>query len=501
MDHLVNILHVARLSCLETGRRDIVNPPRAHGPLALVLVFWEIVDTRTPARREYSYVDRLPQRRLAQGGEGTMKALRLPVSTAFAFATLMHPCNAQTLTTLYSFTGGANGTGPQAGLAMGANGVLYGTTLGGTTNDGTVFELIPPAAAGGAWTQRVIHEFAGPPGDGYYPVGTLAIGRDGALYGTTYEGGADGASIKAGTVFELTPPSSAGGDWTERIIHSFGGPVDGNSPESGVIFGKDGTLYGTTAGGGPFGAGLGFGTVFAMSPPAAPGGDWTETVLYSFGPDDGGVGGVPAGGLVIDGKGVLYGTTALSRASGYYGGVFALQPPGVAGGTWTEQVIHRFTGSPGDGDDPGATLVIGQNGVLYGTTQRGGSMGHGTVFAVTPPATPGGAWSEAILHSYGSAGDGGYLDGSLVAGAAGVLYGTTGRVDCLQQPAGDGTVFSLEPPAAQGGNWTNTVLYRFLDGFPANGNLLLGAGGTFYGTTAGACGAPDYGTVFALSSN
>jgi hypothetical protein len=123
------------------------------------------------------------------------------------------------------------------------------------------------------------------------------------------------------------------------------------------------------------------------------------------------------------------------------------------------------------------------------------------VYAVTPPAAIGGAWSEAILHSYGSAGDGGYLDGSLVADSAGVLFGTTGRVDCLQQPAGDGTVFSLYPPATPGGNWTNTVLYRFLDGFPANGNLLLGAGGTFYGTTAGACGAPDYGTVFALSSN
>jgi hypothetical protein len=132
-----------------------------------------------------------------------LKALKLLVLTAFAFA-LMHPCNAQTLTTLYSFTGGANGAGPQSGLAMGANGVLYGTTLGGTTNNGTVFELIPPAATGGAWTQRVIHQFAGPPGDGYYPVGTLAIGRDGALYGTTYEGGAHGASIKAGTVFELS---------------------------------------------------------------------------------------------------------------------------------------------------------------------------------------------------------------------------------------------------------------------------------------------------------
>ncbi|MGC9948677.1 MAG: choice-of-anchor tandem repeat GloVer-containing protein [Bryobacteraceae bacterium] len=428
-----------------------------------------------------------------------MKALKLLVFTMLAGAPLMTPCSGQTLTTLYAFAGGPNGAGPYAGLAMGANGALYGTTLGGTTGNGTVFELIPPLAAGGAWTQRVIREFAGPPSDGYYPTGTLAVAPDGALYGTTYEGGSYGASIKAGMAFELTPPSSAGGGWTERIIHDFGGPGDGNSPEAGVVIGQDGTLYGTTAGGGAFGSGLGFGTVFALSPPAAPGGAWTETVLYSFGPDDSGGGGHPCGGLAIDANGVLYGTTEQSNTSGYYGAVFALQPPGVAGGAWTEQVLHRFTGAPGDGAKSLTGLILGQNGVLYGTTLKGGASDLGTAFALTPPAAPGGAWTEAILHSYGSGTDGSYPGGTLVAGSTGALYGATGIVDCLQQPPGEGTVFALEPPAAPGGDWTNTVVYRFLGGFPANGNLWLGSGGALYGTIAGACGAPNNGTVFALT--
>jgi len=139
----------------------------------------------------------------------------------------------------------------------------YGTTAaGGTANAGTVFELAPPVAAGGQWTETVLHEF-GASGDGKYPLAGLVSGASGELYGTTFLGGT-GTNAKCfsgacGTVFTLAPPAAAGGTtWTESVIWTFGYSytyADGGNPAAGVLIGPGGDLFGTTVYGGALGEG------------------------------------------------------------------------------------------------------------------------------------------------------------------------------------------------------------------------------------------------------
>ena len=125
------------------------------------------------------------------------------------------------------------------------------------------------------------------------------------LYGTTEVGGTQSPCpyyYGCGTVFSLTPPASSGGAWTEKILHIFNGGSDGQWPSAGVIIGPGGVLYGTTTGGGPSDNG----TIYSLTPPASPGGEWTEAILYAFsGPD----GSRPAAALLMGPNGVLYGTT------------------------------------------------------------------------------------------------------------------------------------------------------------------------------------------------
>lgn len=134
-----------------------------------------------------------------------------------------------------------------------------------------MFSLAPPGSAGEAWTETVLHSFNG--GDGNNPEASPVASPGGVLYGTTAGGGAS----EAGTVFSLSPPASAGGSWTETVIHSFIGS-DGTTPEGGLAI-HSGVIYGTTNGGGA----SGLGTVFSLTPPASFGGSWTEAVLHSFG--------------------------------------------------------------------------------------------------------------------------------------------------------------------------------------------------------------------------
>ncbi len=264
---------------------------------------------------------------------------------------------------LWNFGNGADGAEPVAGLIFDAAGNLYGTTsLGGTSNSGIVFELMP--GAGGTWTEKVLHNFNY--NDGDEPAAGLIFDAAGNLYGTTYEGGLD-----FGVVFELSP--GAGGSWTEKVLYSFSGePTDAASPQAGLIFDITGNLYGTTKFGGTSGAGA----VFELSP--AGGGTWTEKVLWSFG--NGADGGSPVAGVIFDATGNLYGTTSAGGTFSDGGTLFKLSPAGDGGGgTWTEQVLHNF-GNGTDGSSPQAGLVLDGAGNLYGTTYNGGSYGGGTVF-------------------------------------------------------------------------------------------------------------------------
>lgn len=177
-------------------------------------------------------------------------------------------------------------------------------------------------------------------------------------------------------------------------------------------------------------------------------------MLYTFNGIDGCE---PYGTLAAARAGVLFGATRFGPTEA--GTVFALRPPTSPGGAWTEAVLYSFTGHSDRGEPLGG-VVIGSGGVLYGTTSTGGASGAGTVFSLTPPASPGGAWTQAVLHNFTCGGDGCFPSG-VVIGSGGVLYGVTaaggGGTACQRNC---GTVFSLIPPASPGGAWTEAVLSR-----------------------------------------
>ena len=274
-----------------------------------------------------------------------------------------------TATTVYSFVGGSDGLEPSQPIFVSGN--LFGTTIlgGGTTNAGTIYELIPPTDGSTSWTEAILHRFTGAPSDGEDPNGPLAAGPGGILYGTTAVGG----TSNVGTAFSLSPPAQPGGEWTETIINNF--PPASAQPSVALTLGKNGTLYGTS------GAmeSEHNGTVFALFPPSQPGGAWTLHTLHSFSgePD----GSRPEGQLVIGANGALFGTTYKGGASNK-GCVFELSPPSEAGGAWTETILHSFSGP--DGRDPLSGLTLGSNGVLFGTASAGGTSGNGTVFELVP---------------------------------------------------------------------------------------------------------------------
>jgi uncharacterized repeat protein (TIGR03803 family) len=345
---------------------------------------------------------------------------------------------------------------------------------------------LPFFTSGASAQLTTLHNFTGNPSDGSTPYSGLLIGSGGVLYGTTSSGG----TAKHGTVFSLTPPVTQGGAWTEAVLYSFaGGTTDGATPCYGTLaVDSNGVLYGTTE----FGGTKNDGTVFSLTPPVTQGGAWTESLIYSFA--GGSDGATPLAGLAMEAQGVLYGTTEFGGA-GADGTVFSLTPPAKQGGAWTESVLYSFTDLVGDGKNPFSALAIGSGGVLYGTTNYGGTANAGTVFSLTPPVTQGGAWTETLLYDFT-----GLTDGSLpaagVIGSNGLLYGTTQAGGA----SGRGTVFSLTP-AAPGDAWTETVLYSFTgasgDGATPFGGVALGSGGVLYGTTLFG-GADSYGTVFSL---
>jgi uncharacterized repeat protein (TIGR03803 family) len=264
---------------------------------------------------------------------------------------------------LYSFNSSTgDGAPPLAGLTLDSAGNLYGTTnLGGTFGYGTVIELSP--AVGGGWTEKVLHSF-GHLSDGTSPVAGVIRDLAGNLYGTTISGAINGNGI----VFELSPQGSG---WTEKVLYAFANGADGSSPWGGLTLDAAGNLYGTTE----YGGANGWGTVFKLT---QVGGSWMESVLHSFNLD-GTDGTSPVSALAVDSSGRLYGTTEGGGAF-HFGVVFELFQNG---GNWTETVLHSF-GSGADGASPTAGVLVNAAGSLYGTTVRGGPFEVGTVFEVAP---------------------------------------------------------------------------------------------------------------------
>ena len=280
-----------------------------------------------------------------------------------------------TETTLYNFLGGTDGRGPFGNLVADSKGNLYGTTTyGGTTTCtaglgcGTIFELSPPATTGQPWTETVLYRFQSG-ADGANPLAGPIFGQNGSLYGATPAGG----SAEEGTVFRLAPPAVSGGAWIESIIYSFTSRADGQQPNGGLTFGTAGNIYGTTTGGGSYGCG----TVFALTPPAS-GTLWTKSILHQFNCSDGAY---PEGSLLLV-PGYVYGTASGGGAN-QTGSIFMLTAPTTLGTPWTETILASLQSSS-SGANPAGNLVINSAGALFGTAMSGGSGSSGTVFKIIP---------------------------------------------------------------------------------------------------------------------
>ncbi|HEX8816262.1 MAG TPA: choice-of-anchor tandem repeat GloVer-containing protein [Terriglobales bacterium] len=292
-----------------------------------------------------------------------------------------------------------------------------------------------------------------------------------------------------------TPPSASAAD-SYKVLHWFH-PKEGVNPEASMIWDASGNLYGTAYNGGDAGAG----TVFQLISDGN--GHWTENVLYSFcsvrGCPDGEY---PAGGLVFDTTGRLYGSTLYGGYKGQ-GTVFQLTPG--ANGTWTYKVLYNFCKTDcADGALPSGTLTFGPDGDLYGTTLDGGIYWGGTVFRLKPTAS--GPWRERVLYSFcavANCSDGLLPTGNLVFDSSGNLYGVTMQGggpngNCFGNHESCGTVFQLTP--GDGGNWTEQVIHHFTyeDGDSPRAGVIFDGLGNLYGT-APIGGKWGGGVVFELS--
>jgi len=326
-----------------------------------------------------------------------------------------------TASILFKFNGTTQGSAPESGLILDSQGNLYGTTFSGGSGPcmfggcGVVFELSP---SGGSWTQTVLYNFQGG-ADGANPsYSTLALDAEGNLYGTTNFGGGTGCLKQGcGVLFRLTPPSQAGGSWTEAVLHRFG-KVTGTQPAGKLLY-FQGKIYGTTAYGGQYDAG----TVYMSNLKRK------VTVLHSFNPDTDGFNWFP-GGVAADSSGNLYGFTYNSMWN--EGAVFELTNNG---GNWLETLLYTFTGF-GDGGYPSGVPLLDDAGNLYGSSGEGGDLskcvwagkyhGCGVVFKLMPAA---GGWTETVLHAFTDGmtpqDDDGAFPFGVVFGPGQKLYGIT----------------------------------------------------------------------------
>jgi len=365
---------------------------------------------------------------------------------------------------LYVFKGEAveDASVPAGGVILDAADNVYGTTayggtggcilLGITAGCGTVYELSPPIKQGDPWTETILYSLQGG-NDGYFPWGTPTFDAKGNLYGATQFGGGKGNTCNefyggnCGTVFELTPPKQKGGQWTEKVLHSFAGIAqgqqkgDGANPNGGLVLDSKGVIYGTSyeggAGGGACGT-VGCGTVFQLAPPTTKDRDWIESVIYRFNPvhsyEE-----WPMAGLIIDKNGHLFGTTHEDT-------VFRLSRSPKRRSSWSETILYSFKGK-GASYALDAPLIFDATGSLY-TTAYGGSGGSadGNVFRLRPPANGDISWTIDVLYSFAGSPDGAWPAAGLIFDKHGNLYSTTqagGSGQACQ--SGCGTVFEVSP--------------------------------------------------------
>jgi uncharacterized repeat protein (TIGR03803 family) len=360
---------------------------------------------------------------------------------------------AQTPTLLYNF--GAHTGDPlypfwEGIIAQGRDGNLYSTTMDGGANGwGATFKI----TTGGSLS--VPFSFSA---DGT-PEGGLILGADGNFYGTTQSGGAN----TVGQIFKLTPTG------TLTVLYTFSGGSDGSGPFASPIQGADGNFYGTVTSGG-----TGFGTVYKMTPTG------TLTTLHSFASTDGAN---PHAPLLLGNDNNLYGTTWVGGTSGK-GVMFKITPGGAF------RVLFNFDGT--HGANPNGPLVQGTDGNFYGTTTNGGIANSGVVFKITA------AGKLTVLHSLNGTGDGSQPLAGLVQATDGNFYGSASAGGSSVCSGGCGTIFKITLPS------TFSTVYSFDDSSGASPavTMIQHTNGLLYGDAengGSACAAPGCGVFFSLN--
>jgi uncharacterized repeat protein (TIGR03803 family) len=365
---------------------------------------------------------------------------------------------------LHSFTGGANdGAGPTGTLVQGKDGNFYGVTgQGGSTSDcincGTLFSMTP---AGVVTTRHVFGTQ-----DGFFPVGGLVLASDGFFYGT-----ASDDRYSHGTIFRFDPATD-----TFTVLHAFkGAPSDGSQPESTLIQASDGNLYGTTSTGGRFDGG----TVFRMTPAGQ------LTLLFSFDPNSVYSGNFPEGGVIQGKDGYLYGTTAYGgtgACSGFgssgCGTVFRMALDGSL------LASHDF--KPEQGAFPTSSLTQASDGTVWGVTYNGGSLkqcggaGCGTIFKIAFGSQP---RTLRVVHKFDGYDGSLSFNSTLLQASDGNLYGATmtggSMMKCDEFGLnGCGTLFKV----SLSGEFATVHNFKDLDGSYPNAGLVQGSDGALYGS-------------------
>ena len=271
--------------------------------------------------------------------------------------------------------------------------------------------------------------------------------------------------------------------WVHTVLYSFTGGTDGGEPYKGVTLGRDGSLYGTAVTGGSGNCEGGCGVVYKLT---NSGGTWTQTVIHAFSGGDDGSG--PGARVTVDGNGNIYGMTPIGGADGV-GTIFKISP--TQGGNWTFTVIHTFTGGV-DGGSGSAGRMILHDGQLYGAATTGGASGSGVVFRFMPNGIR--EWHFRTVHSFAGQPDASFPYGALLFGRSGEIYGTTyyGGTNNI------GAVYEL--CSRRVGECVEKVLYSFQSGTDGNSpisNLVFDNTGNLYGTTSE--GGLGNGTIFKLS--
>ncbi len=377
------------------------------------------------------------------------------------------------------FTGGVN---PNRVVAHQAGNNPAAWALYGSTVNGVVCKLTPPAPGSAHWIETRLYVYKPPSGVGYLK-GLLAFDGSGAIY-TIAETRSRGHAISL--VLRLTPPSAGQYFWSKTVLATF----QDNGNEEDLVVDPSGHVFGRTGD-----------TVYELSPPVASQQTWTKKVLYKFSTDFEII--YPSGRLLLGPAGELYGATVFGGESNR-GTIYRLSPPTTSGGTWVHTVLFSFNGVSGPNQGLLSTaLVRDAAGNLYGSRSDAEDPRFlGDVFKLSPPAAGPDEWTFTRLHAF-SLQDGctypgqvAFLDGSVA------LYGGT----AYSFPPGaftselGGCIYKLTQPVAGQTAWSFTTIHRYANpnGERPEAGLTHDAAGVIYGSTR-IGGATASGTIFKLS--